>query len=204
MKEKIVSALKTKYSNLGFSDKAFTGVAEYLSATVTEEDQIDNAIQGVETLLKAFQGDIDARVSSAVAKVKAEQNKGGDPQPKPKKEDTTGDDTPEWAKKLLEKVEKLESEKQFESLSSKFKKLASEKGVKNEKLIEKWMPKSEDELENSLNDLVEFNKNFLIEESNGKITGKPASSASSTERVSKEVQTKLDAWAKSKEPAVKE
>lgn len=59
MKEKILVALKTKYKTFGFSDKAFDGVADYLSKTVTEESQIETAIGGVEGLLKAFQGDID-------------------------------------------------------------------------------------------------------------------------------------------------
>lgn len=59
MKTKILVALKTKYKTFGFSDKAFDGVADYLSKTVTEESQIETAIGGVEGLLKAFQGDID-------------------------------------------------------------------------------------------------------------------------------------------------
>ena len=59
MKEKILVALKTKYKTFGFGDKAFDGVADYLSKTVTEESQIETAIGGVEGLLKAFQGDID-------------------------------------------------------------------------------------------------------------------------------------------------
>lgn len=59
MKGKILVALKTKYKTFGFGDKAFDGVADYLSKTVTEESQIETAISGVEGLLKAFQGDID-------------------------------------------------------------------------------------------------------------------------------------------------
>lgn len=59
MKEKILVALKTKYKTFGFGEKAFDGVADYLSKTVTEESQIETAIGGVEGLLKAFQGDID-------------------------------------------------------------------------------------------------------------------------------------------------
>lgn len=59
MKEKIIAGLKTKYSNLGFGQKAFDGVADYLSKTVTDEKQIEPAIGGVESLLKAFQSDID-------------------------------------------------------------------------------------------------------------------------------------------------
>jgi len=59
MKEKLIAALKTKYKNLGFGDKAFDGVADYLSKTVTEDSQIETAIAGVETILKSIQGDID-------------------------------------------------------------------------------------------------------------------------------------------------
>ena len=59
MKEKILVALKTKYKTFGFGDKAFDGVADYLSKTVTEESQIETATSGVEGPLKAFQGDID-------------------------------------------------------------------------------------------------------------------------------------------------
>lgn len=196
MKEKLISALKTKYSNLGFGEKAFTGVAEYLSTTVTEEDQIDNAISGVESLLKAFQGDIDTRVSSAVAKAKAE-NKGGNPQPK--KDDDKTDDTPAWAKSILEKVEKLENQKQQETLAQKWSKAVTEKGIKNDKLIEKWMPASEEDFESSLVDLVEFNKTLSIDSANGQSLGKPASGQSSSEKVSKETQSKIDSWAKTKE-----
>ena len=51
--------IRDRYKTFGFGDKAFDGVADYLSKTVTEESQIETAISGVEGLLKAFQGDID-------------------------------------------------------------------------------------------------------------------------------------------------
>lgn len=111
MKEKILPALKNKFKNLGFSDRAFEGVADYLAATVTEEDQIDNAIGGVEGLLKSFQGDIDRRVNEAVAKAKAEkkstedQKKVDDQNEPPKHEGS--EEVPGWAKTLLETNKKL-------------------------------------------------------------------------------------------------
>lgn len=72
MKEKIFQALKTKFKNLGFGDKAFEGVAAFLATTITEEDQIETGISGVEPLLKSFQGDIDKRVNDAVTKAKTD------------------------------------------------------------------------------------------------------------------------------------
>lgn len=59
MKQKILDALKTKYSNKGFSKEALNGVASYLEKTVTDESQIDNVVDGVEPLLSVFQSDAD-------------------------------------------------------------------------------------------------------------------------------------------------
>ena len=73
MKAKILSELKTKYANLGFGDKAFDGVADYLSKTVTKEEDIETAISGVEPLLKAFQGDTD-KVRTDLSALKRERD----------------------------------------------------------------------------------------------------------------------------------
>ena len=120
MKEKIIAALKTKFSNLGFGEKAFTGVAEFLATTVTDETHIETAITGVEPLLKAFQGDIDKRVSDAIAKTKAEL-KTDPPTPPKKDEPKPGDDTPAWAKDLIKKVEYFEKRETQQTLMGKLK-----------------------------------------------------------------------------------
>jgi len=67
MKAKILQALKTKFKDLGFGEKAFEGVADYLATTVTDEANIETAISGVEPMLKSFQGEVDQRVTSAAA-----------------------------------------------------------------------------------------------------------------------------------------
>lgn len=61
MKTKIANALKTKYANLGLSEKALNGVASILEKTVTEESGIESAIAeaSVADLLKVFQGELD-------------------------------------------------------------------------------------------------------------------------------------------------
>ena len=89
MKTKILAALKTKYSNLGLSDKAFDGVAALLVKTVTKEEEIDAAVAGseVEVLLKSIQSSVDAERTKATNAAKAledykklhpEQGGGGD------------------------------------------------------------------------------------------------------------------------------
>lgn len=116
MKEKILSALKTKYSNLGFGEKAFSGVADYLSTTITEEAQIETAISGVENLLKAFQGDIDrvrtekSELQKQMDELKAKQDNGGNPD---KKDEPKPDDLKAWLESTLaEKLTPIQTELQ--------------------------------------------------------------------------------------------
>lgn len=110
MKELILIALLNKYKNLGFGQKAFQGVAEFLSQTVTEESAIETAISGVEPLLKSFQSDADARVTSAVAKAKAEKEPGADPKEPKEPKTPEGDEPPAWAKALIESNTQLKAE----------------------------------------------------------------------------------------------
>ena len=123
MKDKILSALKTKYKNLGFGDKAFEGVAVYLSGSVTEESQIETAIAGVETILKSFQGDIDkVRTEKSELQRKydeLERSQGGTP----KKEDEP-DQMPDWFKAYKE-----EQDRKLEALQGENEKIKKEKDL---------------------------------------------------------------------------
>lgn len=123
MKTKILSQLKTKYANLGFGEKAFDGVADYLSKTVTEESQIEAAIAGVEPLLKAFQGDVDkvrtekSELQKKYDELEAKQDKGGSPD---KKDEPNPDDmktmiaaaVAEAVKPFQEKIQTYEKDKE--------------------------------------------------------------------------------------------
>ena len=101
MKIKILNALQTKYKTFGFSEKAFDGVADYLSKTVTEENQIETTIGGVEGLLKAFQGEVDyirnekSGLQKQLDSLKLNQPK--EPIKEPAKEEI-----PSWAQSLIE------------------------------------------------------------------------------------------------------
>lgn len=132
MKEKIKLALKNRYKNMGFGDKAIESVAEYLSGSIKEESEIETAIGGVEPILKAFQSESDKirtekanaekRLSEIEARIKG---LGGAGNAKPGEESGEEDedkDTPAWAKAMIkamkeqsERLEKLESGKLSES-----------------------------------------------------------------------------------------
>ena len=59
MKGKILTSLKTRYSNLGFSSKVLDGIASSIEKSVTDESQIETAVGGIESILKVFQSDSD-------------------------------------------------------------------------------------------------------------------------------------------------
>lgn len=112
MKEQILSALKQKYANLGLSDQVLSSVSEMLANSVTEESAIEGAISGVESLLKAVQGDND-RIRTAAAK--KQQPKKEEPTPQPqgaeqKPEPQQNEQPPEWAKALISTVSTLTNE----------------------------------------------------------------------------------------------
>ena len=137
MKQKILNALKTKYKTFGFGEKAFDGVADYLSKTVTEESQIETAIGGVEGLLKAFQGEVDVvRNEKSGLQKELEALKAN--QPKEEPTPPNQEQTPEWVNTLLKANEtlasRLDSFEQKEKLKTRSEQIlskAKEYGIPN-------------------------------------------------------------------------
>lgn len=105
MKTKILQVLKQRYSNLGVSEKAFDGVADLLSKTITDESKIEEGVGYAEAFLKAYQSDLDKERGSASQlrkelddmKRKTEEPKREEPAPP---SDTNG----EILKQVLEKL----------------------------------------------------------------------------------------------------
>lgn len=91
MKDKIIAVLKTTYSNLGLSDKAFGGVASILEKTVTNEEDIAAAVAAPEisALVKAIQGETDslrgknAQITKELDELKRQKNDGPEKDEKP-------------------------------------------------------------------------------------------------------------------------
>lgn len=152
MKEKILVALKTKYKTFGFGDKAFDGVADYLSKTVTEESQIETAISGVEGLLKSFQGDIDTvrNAKSGLQKELDELKKKIENADKDKDKDKDKD-VPSWAqalidsnKSLSEKLSAYEAEKAQAQRNSQISEVAKKYGIPEFMLKDRNIPENTD------------------------------------------------------------
>ena len=152
MKEKILVALKTKYKTFGFGDKAFDGVADYLSKTVTEESQIETAISGVEGLLKSFQGDIDTvrNAKSGLQKELDELKKKIENADKDKDKDKDKD-VPAWAQALIdsnktlsEKLTAYEAEKAQAQRNSQISAVAKKYGIPDFMLKDRNIPDNTD------------------------------------------------------------
>ena len=108
MKTKILQELKQRYSNLGVSDKAFDGVADFLSKTITEEERIPEVVGNAESFLKAYQSDVDKERTS-VSKLRKElegYKKEKEPKPNdPKPNDNQGGEATEREKQMMRLLE---------------------------------------------------------------------------------------------------
>ncbi len=149
MKEKIFAGLKTKFD--GVQDAILNRVAEKLSETVTTEDAVATAVEGV-TLQSLLDSYADSRANEASqTAVRNFRQKHGlgedgkpikkeDPKPQPKPEPTGGDEPPQWFRDYQAKVEadlteaktklqEYENSKTQEKLMGLVKAKLKEKGV---------------------------------------------------------------------------
>lgn len=121
MKNKLFTALKTKYANLGFGDKAFDGVAELLSKTVADESGIDTAVASAEPWLRFMQSETDklrTRISDLERRAPAPTPA---PDPAPAPNDGRLDKLMETVTVLAESVKTLQTASSRKSLQDEAK-----------------------------------------------------------------------------------
>lgn len=118
MKTKIANALKTRYANLGLGEKAFNGVASFLSKTVTNESDIENAVSGedVKMLLQSIQGETDSirSAKSSIEKQLEELKKGQPTPPEPEPTNDKFDKLQELIIKMAERQDAMEAKTKAE------------------------------------------------------------------------------------------
>ncbi|WP_213279316.1 hypothetical protein [Chryseobacterium indologenes] len=136
MFEKILKELKTKYANLGLSETILKAKAKQIEKAVKTEEEIADAVAGVEDDLAIFQSFADQNRTLAKKIEELEKGKGADPKPEPtdpKPEDPkptpTGDEIPAWAKAMIESnktlAESLTAMQQKEAQQTNAQKLQS-------------------------------------------------------------------------------
>ena len=119
-KDNIASALKTKYQRFGLSNEAIDRIASAREKTVNGEEEVDAAVADAETmglianeLMKMRDKEISNKtdLQRAFDAYKEKNPEGGkDPKPEPKPD--PGEKEPEWAKKLRERFEREDKEKE--------------------------------------------------------------------------------------------
>ena len=139
MKSKVLEALKTKYKNLGFSEKDLEKVADYLIPSITEESNIDEAVATVEPLLQLFQSSSDKLRGEKVKAEKAledykkklkELQSNQEPTPSQEGEGGNGEEgkksnSEKLLEQLLARMEKLEGEKRHATRKEQIDKILS-------------------------------------------------------------------------------
>lgn len=125
MKKKILEALKTKFE--GVSETILDRIAAKLAKTVSTEDQVATAVEGV-TLQQVIESYGDSRATeaqqTAVRNYEAKYNlkdgkpekiDGGEPN-KGKATETSGaEETPAWVKALTDRLDRLEASRTAEN-----------------------------------------------------------------------------------------
>lgn len=105
MKTKILQVLKQRYSNLGVSEKAFDGVADLLSKTITDESKIEEFVGYAESFLKSYQSDLDKeRGSASQLRKELDEMKRKTEEPKREEPAPPSDTNGEILKQVLEKL----------------------------------------------------------------------------------------------------
>jgi hypothetical protein len=123
MREKILAKLTEKFAGL---PKNFLGLwADKLATKVTEESQIEGVVNELDKLpvtLQELAAELQKEGDRRVAEAKKPQPK----TPEPAKKGDEGsnqqppaDDTPAWAKALMEEVKTLKTEKQQQTIQAK-------------------------------------------------------------------------------------
>ena len=114
-KEKIASALKTKYQRFGLSNEAVDRIASAREKTVTSEEEIETAVADVETMTliatevqKMRDMEIQKRTDTqrAFDTYKEKNPEAKTPETKPEEPKET---EPEWARRLREQNERIEA-----------------------------------------------------------------------------------------------
>ena len=139
MVDKLLQSLKTKYAHLGLEESVLKAIATRLANAVKEESEIENAVKGVEEEVKLLQSVADKgrtslskaeearkKLEKELEEERAKSNPKPQNPPTPPKEPKP-DEMPEWAKSLVEVVNKqnetivaFQAEKQQQSAKERF------------------------------------------------------------------------------------
>ena len=183
--EKILQALKTKYAHLGLEENILKAIATRLAAAVKDDTEIENAVKGVEDEVKLLQSVADKGRTSLTKAEEArkklekeleEERAKSNPKPQdPPTPEPKPDEMPEWAKGLVEVVNKqnetiaaFQAEKQQQSAKERFLNQLKTQGVSEtfyKRHLERTF-KDDEEMNAFVNELKADEQAFLQTQAN--------------------------------------
>lgn len=207
LKAQILAKLKAKHS--GLSNEFLGFVADKLDAKITEESQIEGAIdeldKGAISLADQasfFQSESDRRVTAAKAKWEADNKKPGATKTSKKKEDDDegqeGDETKKELEALKEKFEAFTKNQTTQSLTEKLHLKLKEKNIPLTFAKGRTVD-SEEKLDELVGEIeTDFNevKQGFTNQGLSQMSGTPAGGTATKETVVSDI----DNWAKSSKP----
>jgi hypothetical protein len=193
MKEKIISQLKAKFPGVNLSQSRMDAIADKLTPKITEESQIDARLDDLNEIHPFSEiAKYDDWVRSKEARTKAKPAEQKQPtteeEGKPKE-----DDTPAWAKALMEEVKTLKTEKQQQTIQAKL----------NEKLkgvppvfFKGRIPDSEDKIETVAAEILADYTAFQQDSINAGLEGgkRPATGGAGADPSKQAVIKDIEAW----------
>lgn len=203
--EKIKERLKAKFPGANLSKTRLDEITARLNASVTAEDQIDGILDQANGI---FPFEQIAREDDRARSLEAAARKQQDPPGTPPKTDPPGDETPAWAKPLIEtikaqnqKIELLEKGKTKETLAQKAAEALKAKNIpeafakvplknfsiEKEEDLEAWVS----EIQESFTEFEKTNNQKRFEDAINPLEGN-----ASPETVKKDIQN----WAAAKNP----
>jgi hypothetical protein len=185
MVDKLLQSLKTKYAHLGLEENILKAIATRLANAVKEESEIENAVKGVEDEVKLLQSVADKGRTSLTKAEEArkklekeleEERAKSNPKPQdPPTPEPKPDEMPEWAKGLVEVVNKqnetiaaFQAEKQQQSAKERFLNQLKTQGVSEtfyKRHLERTF-KDDEEMNAFVNELKADEQAFLQTQAN--------------------------------------
>lgn len=168
-KGKVLAAIETKFKGKSLTKNFKENIAAKWAEKIEKDEDIDGYIDDREDLILEASAEADRRAVAAAKKAKEEAAEAVNPEKKDEKkaeEVKVDENTPDWAKKLIdqnkslaERLEKFEAAGKAKTIAEKF---ASDDRVKNipEFIRKGYVPESDDDYETKVTELSEAYKTF--------------------------------------------
>lgn len=178
MRDSILAKFKAKYPDVNLSKKRLDALADKLASKITDENEIDAKLDELNEMLPfADIAKQDDKIRDLEAKAK--KTPATPPKEKEEKEPEEKDDTPQWAKALMQEVQTLKAEKVQQTIQQKVTGHEKIKGIPAQFLKGKALPQKEEDIDAFVEEVANDYTAFKQELTNQGFaqTSKPVGSA---------------------------